>query len=924
MQEHIMGCIEKILQGIVMKTWKQQLEQAGYPTAALVLDFETYWGKDYTLSKMSTIEYVTNPQFELTGLGYQYIGKNSIFLPPKEIEKFLEYISRDADGCSQYTIIGQNLKFDCLILARQFGIFPRYTVDTKDLDRIWDARDSHKLAHMAKKWDSPKPKGVTKQFEGLHWADMSGEKRQQLAEYTKTDVEIEADLFQKLLPLVPNPEIELRLATQTLQMYLKPQIEIDIEMGLDLKDKMRLEMLKPLEDLREVGLDCSHEDISGNIKFVELLNQELSENEQVPMKMGKNKMIPALAREDEGLRYLLSHDKENVRLLANARLSIKSWPLHIKRVDNLINQATCSDGLIGAPLSYYAGHLGRWGGTEKINLQNLGGRGRGQPVHSLIGQIRHLLKAPNGFVFGVSDFSQIEARVLAWLAGQNDLVQIFANGGSPYSNLASEIFQEPVRKPKDSDSEDVRKDLAVKYGFGKDGILGCIGCGSKIFTKWGYKNIEDITLQDEVWDGYKWVQHQGIAYQGKKKCVQIGKVWLTPEHEILLLDGWTTAAELNMNNRQLEKNMGILLLPKLNEGQQEELSPSNVVAPVVDKLLHQETIWSLENLHAVVSVLKRHPAKLRAIRHLYHRPINNNFLIEFVRSLADVKQNHIEDMVKEVLECGPIGSKIESLFLTIWQRYRGGIIRNLTSTELTMIGDMNLTISDSLPNLKTLETADILYSGNHRRFQTESFVVSNCGYGMGTNKFYTRCRENEDLRPLFDSGKYDWDFVDKLIKTYRAKYAMIPQFWQTVEKAWKFVTNYTKEIVELPKNLKFWHENGATFIGLPSGRFIRYPYASINKRGDLLYRWGKLWGGSITENIVQAVARDLLAESLLRLADARYNLLLTVHDEIIALLNNSTAELWLQGMIDVMCMQPKWAEGLPLAAEGKIVKRYEK
>jgi len=471
----------------------------------------------------------------------------------------------------------------------------------------------------------------------------------------------------------------LPLATQTLHLFLNPQIEIDANLGNELKQQMQLEMLKPLETLREKGFDYSHEDISGNISFVEILNRELPDNEQVPMKSGKKGMIPALAQEDEGMRYLLGHEKEIVRLLAEARVAIKSWPLHIARVDNILNQAACSDGKIGAPLSYYAGHLGRWGGTEGINLQNLGGRGRGKPIHPLIGQVRQMLKAPNGFIFGIPDYSQIEARILAWFAGQDNLLQTFREGKSPYSEFATELFQCPVRKPEDTDPEPVRKQLAVQYGFGKDAILGC-------------------------------------------------------------------------------------------------------------------------------------------------------------------------------------------------------------------------------------------------------------GYGMGTNKFYARCRENINLRPLFDSGEYDWDFIDKLIKTYRSKYSKIPEFWRKVEKAWKFVTKYPKERISLDFtkpystdcSLTFYHQDKATFIGLPSGRFIRYPYATVNKQGDLLYRWGHLWGGSITENIVQATARDILAEALLRLENAGYNLLFHSHDEAICLLNKSSADLWLQGMINIMSHVPYWAIGLPISVEGKLCERYEK
>jgi len=245
------------------------LEKAGYPTTALVLDFESYYDKDYSLKKMSTIEYVCDPRFELLGLGFERLGGSRVlFYTPDEIGSVFAYLhDYFGDNLERCTIVGQNLFFDCLILKRHFGITPQYTVDIRDLDRVWDARDKHSLEYTAKKWKAPKPKGKVDQFKDFYWADMDKEKRQALEEYCKTDIEIESFLFQKLLPLIPNPEIELPLATQTLKLFLEPQILIDKELGAELKQKMLLEMLKPLETLREKGFDYSHEDISGNISL---------------------------------------------------------------------------------------------------------------------------------------------------------------------------------------------------------------------------------------------------------------------------------------------------------------------------------------------------------------------------------------------------------------------------------------------------------------------------------------------------------------------------------------------------------------------------------------------------------------------------------------------------------------------------------
>jgi len=249
----------------------------------------------------------------------------------------------------------------------------------------------------------------------------------------------------------------------------------------------------------------------------------------------------------------------------------------------------------------------------------------------------------------------------------------------------------------------------------------------------------------------------------------------------------------------------------------------------------------------------------------------------------------------------------------------------LTLTELTMIGDTNLVILDSLPGLRTLETADILISGGRRRFQAGNMICSNCGYGMGTNTFYKNCYINPSLRPLFDSGKYDWDFIDRLIKLYRHKYDKIPDFWSKVEKAWRYVTKFKHEETIVNGNLRFYNKDDTTFIELPSGRYIRYPKAKVTGKGDLSYRYASgLWGGYFTENIIQSESRDLLGEAIVRLDRAGYRIVLHVHDEVILILDEKTAEQDLIEATKIMIEVPAWAVRLPINAEGKLSECYTK
>jgi DNA polymerase len=201
---------------------------------------------------------------------------------------------------------------------------------------------------------------------------------------------------------------------------------------------------------------------------------------------------------------------------------------------------------------------------------------------------------------------------------------------------------------------------------------------------------------------------------------------------------------------------------------------------------------------------------------------------------------------------------------------------------------------------------------------------------MGADTFYDRCYSNEDLRPKFDDGTFDYVFIEKVIKTYRTKYSKIPEYWNLLEKSWRWTTKYHEKIVLRKQNLEFFWEDGATFIRLPSGRLQRYPHASANgrtltsKTGGLRYHWGKLWGGTLTENVISALCRDLIAESILRLLKNGFWVVLTVHDEIVCLLEEKNAGSRLKEMGEIMCELPAWATDFPLSVEGCLTECYKK
>lgn len=357
-------------------TWTETLQSANWPIETLVLDFETFFDTEYTLSKMSVVEYVTDPRFEFTGLGIEILNHpkagGPIFIPgpdvPWAIKRLQKLFGKALHNC---TVVAKDCKFDMLILAEKFGIYPAYPLDIEDLSRYYDSRMSHRLKNLATYFKLPKSKGDTKQFKGLHYAEMSEEQRTNLAEYGRTDIELETALLKMLLPIISNPGFELALARHTLNLYLKPVFNLHYELANTLIRDMYAELDSTLQLVNH-----TKEEISGTLSFTEILIKALSklpEQEKLPTKFGKptknmcellnqKGQIPALAKTDEGFKQLLNHKDENIRNLMKAKVAIKSWPNWIKRVESMVAQAKASGDKLRVPLKYYGGHTGRWSG----------------------------------------------------------------------------------------------------------------------------------------------------------------------------------------------------------------------------------------------------------------------------------------------------------------------------------------------------------------------------------------------------------------------------------------------------------------------------------------------------------------------------------------------------------------------------------
>jgi DNA polymerase len=174
-----------------------------------------------------------------------------------------------------------------------------------------------------------------------------------------------------------------------------------------------------------------------------------------------------------------------------------------------------------------------------------------------------------------------------------------------------------------------------------------------------------------------------------------------------------------------------------------------------------------------------------------------------------------------------------------------------------------------------------------------------------------------------------------IVSAWRSANPHIVKLWRDVQDAAKHVIkNKTSYVLRKPYcTLKFSFERGYLFITLPSGRRLAYYGAAVE--GSKITYWGldqvkKIWvkmdayGGLLTENITQAIARDCLCNAMYGIGKYDIPILMHIHDEIVAEADDDKAEATLEVMNEVMAVSPVWAKGLPLKGDGYVSKYYRK
>jgi DNA polymerase I-like protein with 3'-5' exonuclease and polymerase domains len=425
----------------------------------ITLDFETFYDNKIKLGfkYQTTEEYVRDPKFEVIGVGVQVDDGQPVWFSGTHEQIKVWFNQFD---WANSAVLCHNTLFDGCILSWCFDIKPAFLLDTLSMARALHGVDAGgSLAKLAERYQLGKKGEEVIAAEGKRRVDFAPDELARYGEYCKNDVDLTFRLFQELSSAFP--EEELSLIDMTLRMFTEPVFEVDDALLQNRLTEVQAEKSDLLKGLME-KLQCDTEEavrkkLASNKQFATLLKENGIEP---PMKVSKTtgKDTYALAKNDEGFLALTELEDPFIQQLCSVRLGTKST-IEESRIERFIDIGKRNSGLLPIPLKYYGAHTGRWAGFDKVNFQNLPSRDKKKKA------LKNAVVAPDGHIVINCDSSQIEARILVWLAGQDDVVEQFRKGEDVYSIFASDVYGRPVSKA-DPVERFVGKTCILGLGYG--------------------------------------------------------------------------------------------------------------------------------------------------------------------------------------------------------------------------------------------------------------------------------------------------------------------------------------------------------------------------------------------------------------------------------------------------------------------------
>lgn len=409
------------------------------------LDFETFYDKEYTLSKLTTAEYVHSPLFEIIGVAVK-INNDPIKWFSGTLEDTILFLkSFDLENC---IVVAHNALFDGYILEKICGIKPKgYFCTYQAATAISKPYcGSASLKATAEYYKLPPKGGYVVLALGKRRNMFTPSELSAYADYCIHDVELCYALLAKFWLVLSSKD--RRIIDLTIRKFTRGVIELDQTLLEDALDEVQTNKAKLL---LQAGVGKSQ--LTSNDKFAEVLRRH---GVIPPMKtsLRTGKRTYAFAKTDASMRELQNHPDPLVQAIVAARLGHKST-IEETRIERFISLAKLNQPL-GVPTLAFGARTWRSAALDGINLLNIPKKGK----------LRQAMIAPSGYKLVVGDESQVEARINATLAGQSNIVEAFRNGEDVYSQVATAIYGYKVTEETHPEERFVGKIAVLALGYG--------------------------------------------------------------------------------------------------------------------------------------------------------------------------------------------------------------------------------------------------------------------------------------------------------------------------------------------------------------------------------------------------------------------------------------------------------------------------
>lgn len=739
----------------------------------IVIDFETYYDREYSLSKITTEKYIRCDKFECIGVAVKVGNNPTYFYPREQGIPFIKNIIENTYPNSP--VVFQNAMFDAGILAFRYGLHPNFVVDTmvmaklSGFDRVAGGTSLAKMSALMEKlgiYTSVKGTAVHDML-GVHADDMTQAQWKSYGDYCKLDVDLTYALYMYLIDKVPTSE--LIMADITTKMWSQPKIDVDVPLLEAYADKLESDKATLLERIRsDLGFATNDQLLSSlrsSAKFCEVL-RKLGVEPPTKWSEKQNKYIPAVSKTDMEFLELLEHPNELVRLVVETKLGTMS-SMEQTRTATFLDVA--SRGLMPVPLRYASAHTGRYGGC-------------------LTPETKVCLKSKNPF------------------------------DRSPY-----------------------------------------------------YANIIDATPDTLIWNGEEFVEHDGVICNGVREVINYDGLCGTRGHRVFTKDGLVSLEYARDNG------LSIIDCP---------LPSTTTIHPIAGtRPPMQYADGAVVPVYDILNAGKDH--KYMANGKLVHNSDSLNFQNLSKRTKEPVLRRSMRALQDHIWVAAD-SSQIEARLLAM--------VANQTDLVDTFVSGRDVYIEMATKIYG--KSYDEIYEVSKRNPTKEGKAMRNMGkacilgmgYSMSANKFsLTNQQQGVDI-PLEEA--------QNLVRIYRSSYAKIPEFWRTCEQALEVMYMGGRMTFGGPNNDLFVADGSTTFHGvripsirLPNGQYIFYQNLRKETKDDgrigFVYDQfkGRSWlpkfvfGGSLTENLVQALAFVILKWQAIEIAKKGISINLNVHDE---------------------------------------------